>query len=53
MNRSTAAGSFFFPVVSVITEISDACDRMSSAAIALRPAYRAVYLPKNVPENGN
>src|SRR3984885_1615416 len=30
MNRSTAAGNFFLPVVSVMTEISDDSGRMSS-----------------------
>src|SRR5581483_1120532 len=54
MKRSTAAGSFFFPVISVMTEISDRRDCVSSAAWRARPlAYRCLDLPKIVPVNGN
>src|ERR1700749_1541688 len=34
MKRSTALGSFFLPLISVITEISEVTDRMSSVVAA-------------------
>jgi hypothetical protein len=37
MNRSTAAGNFFLTVVSVMTEISDIRERMSSHVCGAPP----------------
>src|ERR1700712_3553356 len=51
MNRSTAAGSFFLSVVSVITEISDVTGSKSSAMglAALRRFGTAVLAPNPLP----
>src|SRR5271170_1246987 len=53
MNRSTAAGSFFLPVISVITEISDRRERMSRGvrnhAARKSPARGGAWILREAP----